>query len=134
MLSPTIHSPAPMAARSRWSGWPTATGYCSSPATACTSSPSAPAPGRGSCPAAAVRTGQVAAAAQLAAAGLGPTLLGSHAVPAGLDAALMRVRPRLVREVVAFTRSAWSPGAEQFLELVGKLPMRSRPRGAELVG
>jgi DNA-binding transcriptional LysR family regulator len=85
-------------------------------------------------PRAAVRTGQVAAAAQLAAAGLGPALLGSHAVPAGLDAALMRVRPRLVREVVAFTRSAWSPAAEQFLELVGKLPMRSRPRGAELAG
>jgi DNA-binding transcriptional LysR family regulator len=85
-------------------------------------------------PRAAVRTGQVAAAAQLAAAGLGPALLGSHAVPAGLDAALMRVRPRLVREVVAFTRSTWSPSAEQFLELVGKLPMRSRPRGAELAG
>ena len=85
-------------------------------------------------PRAAVRTGQVAAAAQLAAAGLGPALLGSHAVPAGLDAALMRVRPRLVREVVAFTRSAWSPAAEQFLDLVGKLPMRSRPRGAELAG
>jgi DNA-binding transcriptional LysR family regulator len=85
-------------------------------------------------PRAAVRTGQVAAAAQLAAAGLGPTLLGSHAVPAGLDAALMRVRPRLVREVVAFTRTAWSPAGEEFLELMGKLPMRARPRGAELVG
>lgn len=85
-------------------------------------------------PRAAVRTGQVAAAAQLAAAGLGPTLLGSHAVPAGLDAALMRVRPRLVREVIAFTRSAWSPAAEQFLELIGTLPMSSRPRGAELAG
>jgi DNA-binding transcriptional LysR family regulator len=85
-------------------------------------------------PRAAVRTGQVTAAAQLAAAGLGPTLLGSHAVPAGLDAALLRVRPRLVREVVAFTRSTWSPAAEQFLELMGTLPMRLRPRGAELVG
>jgi DNA-binding transcriptional LysR family regulator len=85
-------------------------------------------------PRAAVRTGQVAAAAQLAAAGLGPTLLGSHAVPAGLDAVLLRTRPRLVREVVAFTRTGWSPAAEQFLELMGKLPMRARPRGAELVG
>ncbi|MGI8715980.1 MAG: LysR family transcriptional regulator [Solirubrobacteraceae bacterium] len=84
-------------------------------------------------PRAAVRTGQVTAAAQLAAAGLGPTLLGSHAVPAGLDAVLMRVRPRLVREVVAFTRSAWSPAAEQFLELIGRLPMHSRPRNSELV-
>jgi DNA-binding transcriptional LysR family regulator len=85
-------------------------------------------------PRAAVRTGQVAAAAQLAAAGLGPTLLGSHAVPVGLDAVLLRTRPRLVREVVAFTRTGWSPAAEQFLELMGKLPMRARPRGAELVG
>src|SRR5579875_980366 len=35
-------------------------------------------------PRAAVRTGQVASAAALAAAGLGPTLLGRHAVPDGL--------------------------------------------------
>ncbi len=84
-------------------------------------------------PRAAVRTGQVAAAAQLAAAGLGPTLLGSHAVPAGLDAALIRVCPRLVREVVAFTRSSWSPAAGEFLEVLGTLPMRSRPRGSELI-
>jgi len=84
-------------------------------------------------PRAAVRTGQVAAAAQLAAAGLGPTLLGSNAIPAGLDAALLHVRPRLVREVVAFTRSAWSPAADEFLKLLGKLPMRTRPRGSELI-
>jgi len=85
-------------------------------------------------PRAAVRTGQVTAAAALAAAGLGPTLLGSHVVPEGLDAALLRVRPRQVREVVAFTRSAWSPAAEEFIELIGELPLRSRPRGSELIG
>jgi DNA-binding transcriptional LysR family regulator len=84
-------------------------------------------------PHAAVRTGQVTAAAALAAAGLGPTLLGSHAVPAGIDATLLQVRPRLVREVVAFTRSSWSPAAEEFLEVFGKLPMRTRPRGSELI-
>lgn len=85
-------------------------------------------------PRAAVRTGQVTAAAALAAAGLGPTLLGSHVVPKGLDAALLRTRPRLVREVVAFTRSVWSPAAQEFLELVGELPLRSRPPGSELIG
>jgi DNA-binding transcriptional LysR family regulator len=84
-------------------------------------------------PRAAVRTGQVAAAAQLAAAGLGPTLMGSHAVPAGLDAALLQVKPRQVREVVAFTRTAWSPAAEAFLETLGKLPLRSRPSGSEQI-
>lgn len=82
-------------------------------------------------PRAAVRTGQVTAAAQLAAAGVGPALLGSHAVPAGLDAALVKLRPRLVREVTAFTRSVWSPAAEQFLEVMGSLPMKARPRGSQ---
>ena len=84
-------------------------------------------------PQAAVRTGQVAAAAQLAAAGLGPTLIGSHAVPRGIDAALLQVRPRLVREVVAFTRTAWSPTAAEFVEVLGKLPLRTRPAGSELI-
>ena len=62
-----------------------------------------------------------------------PTLLGRHAVPPGLDAALLQVRPRLVREVAAFTRTSWSPPAEEFLKLLGKLPMRTRPRGSELI-
>lgn len=84
-------------------------------------------------PRAAVRTGQVSAAAQLAAAGLGPALIGKHAVPAGLDAALFQVRPRLVREVVAFTRTSWSPAAEEFLKVLGELPMRDRPGGSDLI-
>jgi DNA-binding transcriptional LysR family regulator len=85
-------------------------------------------------PRAAVRTGQVAAAAQLAAAALGPTLIGAHALPGGLDATVRRLRPRLVREVVAMTRSNWSPAASAFLEVLGPLPMRARPRGAQLIG
>jgi DNA-binding transcriptional LysR family regulator len=84
-------------------------------------------------PRAAVRTGQVAAAAQFAAAGLGPTLIGAHAVPAGLGAALLHVRPRLVREVAAFTRTTWSPSAEEFLKDLGELPLRERPEGSELI-
>jgi DNA-binding transcriptional LysR family regulator len=84
-------------------------------------------------PRAAVRTGQVAAAAQLAAAGLGPALIGAHAVPAGLDAALLQVRPRLVREVVAFTRTSWAPAAEEFLKVLRDLPMQERPDGSDLL-
>lgn len=84
-------------------------------------------------PRAAVRTGQVAAAAQLAAAGLGPTLIGTYAVPHGLDAALLHVKPRLVREVVAFTRTAWSAAGTEFLDVLGRLPLRSRPSGSELI-
>jgi DNA-binding transcriptional LysR family regulator len=84
-------------------------------------------------PRAAVRTGQVTAASQLAAAGLGPTLIGSYAVPRGLDASLLTVRPRLVREVVGFTRTAWTPAGEEFLEVVGQLPMGSRPASAQLI-
>jgi DNA-binding transcriptional LysR family regulator len=85
-------------------------------------------------PRAAVRTGQVAAAAELAAAGLGPVLIGAYALPPSLDAAIRHLRPPLVRELSAFTRSTWSPAATAFLELLGELPMRTRPRGARVVG
>jgi DNA-binding transcriptional LysR family regulator len=85
-------------------------------------------------PRAAVRTGQVAAAAQFAAAGLGPLLIGSYALPPGLDATIRGLRPPLVRELTAYTRTAWSPATTAFLEMLGELPLRTRPRGAEVVG
>lgn len=84
-------------------------------------------------PRAAVRTAQVTAAAQLAAAGLGPAFVGTHAVPAGLDAALIRLKPRLVRELTAFTRTAWSPAAQEFLKVMSGLPRAPRPRGSEQI-
>jgi DNA-binding transcriptional LysR family regulator len=81
-----------------------------------------------------VQTGQVAAAPHLAAAGLGVTLIPSNVVPAGLKAAVRRLKSPLVRQLVAFTRQDWSPLAEAFLEVLDVQPWRRRPRSATILG
>jgi DNA-binding transcriptional LysR family regulator len=81
-----------------------------------------------------VETGQVAAAAHLAAAGLGVTIIPNNVVPHGLRAAVRSLRTPLVREVVAFTRREWSPLADAFLEVLQAQPWQPRPRAATDVG
>ncbi|HEX3828188.1 MAG TPA: LysR family transcriptional regulator [Sporichthyaceae bacterium] len=80
-----------------------------------------------------VRTGQVAAAAHLAAAGLGVTLIPDNVVPHGLNAAVRSLKPPLARQIVAFTRQDWSPLAGAFLEVLQTLPWKDRPRSATVV-
>ena len=63
-----------------------------------------------------VRTAQVAAAVNLAAAGLGPAMVPDNVIPPGLDASVAHLDPPLVRELAAYTRSEWSPLAATFLE------------------
>jgi DNA-binding transcriptional LysR family regulator len=81
-------------------------------------------------PRVAVRTGQVAPAPELAAAGLGPTLVPDNVVPVALLPLARPVRPRLARRVVSYTRAAWSPTTRAFLELLHEHPWKPRPRGA----
>ena len=81
-----------------------------------------------------VETGQVAAAANLAAAGLGVTMVPDNIVPTGLDACIRSLKPRLVRQIVAFTRQDWSPLAAAFLEVLQAQAWRSRPARATAVG
>lgn len=69
-------------------------------------------------PRASVRTAQSEAAARLAAAGLGPALVPDNIVPPGLPATVARVDPPVTRELVAYTRTQWSPAARRFLELL----------------
>jgi DNA-binding transcriptional LysR family regulator len=80
-----------------------------------------------------VETGQVAAAPHLAAAGLGVTILPDNVVPDGLDAAIRRLKPRLVRQLVAFTRQDWSPLAEAFLVVLQEQAWQPRPPSATVV-
>jgi len=80
----------------------------------------------------AVRTGQVAAAARLAAAGLGVTLIPDNVVPHGLNAAIHSLEPPLVRQLVAFTRQDWPPLAQAFLELLRTLTWQDRPHSATI--
>jgi DNA-binding transcriptional LysR family regulator len=78
----------------------------------------------------AVQTGQVAAAAHLAAAGFGVTLLPSNVVPHGLNATIRSLKSPVVRQLVAFARQDWSPLARAFLEVLQAQTWQNRPRSA----
>lgn len=82
----------------------------------------------------AVRTSQVGAAPHFAAAGLGPALVPYHIVPQNLGALIRPAEPRLVRRVVAFTRSGWSPITEAFLDCLRAYPWKRRPPRAVDLG
>jgi DNA-binding transcriptional LysR family regulator len=77
-----------------------------------------------------VRTSQAEGAARLAAAGLGPTLVPDNIVLPGLDGAVVRLDPPVTRDVVAYTRTEWSPTARAFVGLLQVGPPVARPRGA----
>src|SRR5436305_4277807 len=81
-------------------------------------------------PRVALRTSQVLAAAQFAAAGLGPTLMPQHTVPDALAALARPASPRITRPVVAFTRTAWSPLTSAFLTTLRTYPWPTKPRSA----
>lgn len=84
-------------------------------------------------PRSAAQTGQVAAAAHLAACGLGVTIVPSNVLPDGLDAGVRRLKSPLVRQLAAFTRRSWSPLAEAFLQALVALPWDQRPPSATVV-
>jgi DNA-binding transcriptional LysR family regulator len=76
-----------------------------------------------------VRTSQAEAGARLAAAGLGPALVPDNIVLPGLDGAVLRLEPRLTREVAVYARSELSPTAAAFVEVASADP-RPRPPGS----
>jgi DNA-binding transcriptional LysR family regulator len=80
-----------------------------------------------------VQTGQVAAAAHLAAAGLGVTIIPSNIVPTGLGAAIRSLKPPLARQLVAFTRQDFSPLAVAFLDVLKEQTWSRRPAAATVV-
>jgi DNA-binding transcriptional LysR family regulator len=89
--------------------------------------------GAGFVPRRTVQTGQVVAAAHLAAAGFGVTLLPSNVVPLGLNATIRSLKSPVVRELTAFARQDWSPLAEAFLDVLQIQAWASRPRSATVV-
>jgi DNA-binding transcriptional LysR family regulator len=80
-----------------------------------------------------VQTSQVAAATPLAAAGLGVALVPSNVVPNGTDAAIRRLQPPLVRQLVAYTRQDWPPLADAFLHELQAQPWSARPAVAAVI-
>jgi DNA-binding transcriptional LysR family regulator len=84
-------------------------------------------------PRAAVRTGQIAAAPALAAAGLGPALVPENIVSGPLRRSVRRLDPPRARELCAFARDDWSPLARAFLDLIAEHPWPGRERGVRAV-
>jgi DNA-binding transcriptional LysR family regulator len=82
----------------------------------------------------ALRTSQVTASSQFAAAGIGPALVPDHVVPAGVQELVRPLKPRVIRPVVAFTRRDWSPATSAFLETLREYPWRRKPPAATNIG
>jgi len=61
------------------------------------------------------------------------TIVPDNVVPHGLHAEIRRLRPPLVRQLVAFIRQDWSPLAQAFLEVLQAQPWERRPRSATIV-
>jgi DNA-binding transcriptional LysR family regulator len=81
-------------------------------------------------PRVAVRTSQVAAAPQFAAAGLGPALVPDHIVSESIQPLARRASPPIVRAVVAYARGDWTPITRAFLDVLREYPWKRLPRGA----
>ncbi len=76
-----------------------------------------------------VRTSQAEGAVRLAAVGVGIALVPDNIVSPGIDCAVLRFRPRLIRDVAVYARSDWSPTAAAFVDVLRSNP-RPRPRDA----
>jgi DNA-binding transcriptional LysR family regulator len=81
----------------------------------------------------AVQTAQVEAAARLAAAGLGPTIVPANAIPSDLEAAALPLDPPLGRELTAYARHAFSPLARAYLDCLREEDWAPRPERALIV-
>jgi DNA-binding transcriptional LysR family regulator len=85
-------------------------------------------------PRVAVRTSQVLAAPLFAAAGLGPALVPDHIVHDSVKGLVRPAKPRLVRQVVAFTRRDWSPVTRAFLDALHEYSWPRKPPRATNLG
>jgi DNA-binding transcriptional LysR family regulator len=76
-----------------------------------------------------VRTSQAEGAVRLAAAGLGLALVPDNIVLPALDCAVLRLEPRLIRDIAVYARTDWSPTAAAFVDVL-RADARPRPRKA----
>jgi DNA-binding transcriptional LysR family regulator len=79
-----------------------------------------------------VRTSQAEGAVRLAAAGLGIALVPDNIVAGGSDCGVVRLKPRLIRDVAIYARVALSPTAGAFVEVL-RSDARPRPSGAQTI-
>ncbi|HEY8647067.1 MAG TPA: LysR family transcriptional regulator [Gaiellaceae bacterium] len=73
-----------------------------------------------------VRTSQAEGAVRLAAVGVGIALVPDNIVVPGLGCAVLRFKPRLIRDVAVYARSDWSTTAAAFVDVL-RTDARRRP-------
>ncbi len=79
-----------------------------------------------------VRTSQAEGAVRLASAGLGPALVPDNILLPGIEGAVIRLKPRLIRDIAVYARTEWSPTASAFVSVL-RQDDRPRPRGAATI-
>ena len=79
-----------------------------------------------------VRTSQAEGAVRLAAAGLGIALVPDNIVVRGIDCNVLRLNPRLIRDVAVYARVALSPTAAAFVDVL-RAAARPRPAAAHTI-
>jgi DNA-binding transcriptional LysR family regulator len=73
-----------------------------------------------------VRTSQAEGAVRLASAGLGLALVPDNIVLPAVDGVVLRLAPRLLRDIAAYARTDWSPTAAAFVDVL-RADARPRP-------
>lgn len=86
--------------------------------------------GAGFRPRGTVRTSQAEGAVRLAAAGLGIALVPDNIVLPALDCGVLRLAPRLIRDISVYARTEWSSTAAAFVDVLRE-DARPRPRSAQ---
>ena len=79
-----------------------------------------------------MRTSQAEGAVRLAAAGLGVALVPDNIVVPGIETGVLRLEPRLLREVAVYARVALSPTAAAFVDIV-RASALPRPAGTQTI-
>jgi DNA-binding transcriptional LysR family regulator len=78
-------------------------------------------------PRGAVHTTQISAGVAMAVAGLGPMLVPSHAIPAGMENTVMRLREPFHRTLAVYARSAFNPTALAYAKLLRDTKNKLKP-------
>lgn len=79
-----------------------------------------------------VRTSQAEGAVRFAAAGLGIALVPENVVVRGIDCAVLKIDPRVVRDVAVYARVPLSPTAKAFVDVV-RAAGSPRPEGVRTI-
>jgi len=72
-----------------------------------------------------VRTSQAEAATRLAAVGVGIALVPDNVAASGIECAVLRFEPRMIREIAVYARGDWSTTAGAFVDVLrsdGRMP------------